>query len=198
MLVRSIRTKLGWLKRQILQQYYSFVKAEIINIQGIKLKLDRHISEPVRKVIYHGDYEKQEFRILRSRLNPDDVVMEVGSGLGFLSTYCAKKIGSDKVFTYEANPDLEPHIRNTYKINNVNPTLEICLVGDTNGESDFYQSKDFWWSSAVRHDENGTKIKVPMKAFNQEVQRINPTFLLIDIEGGEYELVQNADFYNVK
>jgi hypothetical protein len=83
-------------------------------------------------------------------------------------------------------------------INNVNPTLEICLVGVNNGESDFYLSGDFWSSSAVHHDKDGRKIKIPVKAFNQEIKRINPTFLIVDVEGGEYELLQYADFYNVK
>ncbi len=36
--------------------------------------------------------------------------MELGAGLGFLSTYCAKIMGSDNVVTYEANPALEPYI----------------------------------------------------------------------------------------
>jgi hypothetical protein len=115
-IVSQMRTKLGWLKRQILYRYHSFVKTEIINIKGIKLQIDPYMSEPVQKVIYHGDYEKQEFRILQSQLNQNDVVMEVGTGLGLLSSFCAKKIGSKKVFSYEANPELEPYIRKTYQI----------------------------------------------------------------------------------
>jgi len=30
------------------------------------------------------------------------------------------------------------------------------------------------------------------------VQKINPTFLIIDIEGGEDELLKYADFHNVR
>ncbi len=41
-------------------------------------------------------------------------------------------------------------------------------------------------------------IQIPVKSFNQEIAKINPSFLIIDIEGGEFDLIQNANFGNVK
>lgn len=35
-------------------------------------------------------------------------------------------------------------------------------------------------------------------SFNEKIRKINPTFLLVDIEGGEYELVKYADFHTLK
>lgn len=195
---KEIRTKLGWVKRKFFQAYYGLLSPQIITIRGIRLQLGSHISETIRDVIYRGDYEGPELRIARSKLHPDDVVMEIGAGLGFLSTYCAKQIGDNKVFTYEANPQLEPHILQTYKLNRVNPTLEICLVGEGNGEKDFFLSKDFWQSSTILPAKSSKKVTVPVKDFNQEIHRINPTFLIIDIEEGEYDLLHYADFHNVR
>lgn len=197
-LKKQIRTTLGGLKRTLLQTYHRSTSPKIIAIKGIWLQLGSHISETIKDVIYRGDYEGPELRIVRSKLCPDDVVMEIGSGLGFLSTYCAQKIGNDKVFTYEANPQLEAHIRQTYQLNHVNPRLEICLVGEGDGEQDFFLSNDFWQSSITSHDENARKITVPVKDFNQEIFRVDPTFLIIDIEGGEYDLLHHADFFNVR
>lgn len=195
---KQLRTTLGWIKRKFLKTYYGLLQPRIITIKGLRLELGSHISETIKDVIYQGDYEGPELRIVRSKLHPDDVVMELGTGLGFLSTYCAQKIGDDKVFTYEANPQLEFHIRQTYKHNRVNPRLEICLVGEGNDEKDFFLSDSFWQSSTILHNADARKITVPVKDFNQEIHRINPTFLIIDIEGGEYDLVQYADFFNVR
>lgn len=194
----NLRSIVGGIKRWILQGYYSATKPEVIQIYGIKLRLGDHISESIKEVIYRGDYEGPELQIVRTQLRQDDVVMEVGTGLGFLSTFCAKQIGNEKVFTYEANLELEERIKENYALNNVNPNLEICLIGERDGEQEFYIDKDFWTSSAVRHGDDVRKIKIPMKSFDQEIQRINPTFLIIDIEGGEYDLVQYANFHNVK
>jgi FkbM family methyltransferase len=96
-------------------------------------------------------YEYWELQILKSSLKPTDTVMEIGTGLGLLSAYCAKRIGSDRVFTYEGNPEQEQHIRRTYALNQVCPILDICLVGREVGEQKFYVSNDFWDASTVQH-----------------------------------------------
>jgi FkbM family methyltransferase len=124
--------------------------------------------------------------------------MELGTGLGLLSTFCAKKLGNEQVFTYEANPQLEPIIQQNYALNKVSPHLEICMLGSQPGQEDFYLSDNLWDSSNIQYCENLQPIQVTVKAFNDEIKRINPSFLIMDIEGGEYELCQYADFHNVK
>jgi hypothetical protein len=57
---------------------------------------------------------------------------------------------------------------------------------------------DFYSSSPIQSNSKSKSVTVKAKSFNEEIRRINPTFLIIDIEGGEYELSQYADFYNVK
>ncbi len=37
-----------------------------------------------------------------------------------------------------------------------------------------------------------------MKALNAEIQQVNPTFLIMDIEGGEYEVFKHIDFHNIR
>jgi FkbM family methyltransferase len=192
------RCKYGWIKSQFLKRYHTLRKSSIVNLGGIKIKLNPYISENIRDYIYLGDYEGYELNLLRKVLQKDDVVLEIGTGLGLLSSFCAKSLGNNSVFTYEANPELEPHIRENYKINGVNPSLEICLIGELNGEADFYLKQDFWSSSVIPRGSDVKVLKVPVKSFNQEIFRINPTLLIIDIEGGEYELVKYANFHNVR
>lgn len=47
-------------------------------------------------------------------------------------------------------------------------------------------------------EQGARPIEVPICSFNQMIREINPSFLILDIEGGEYELVQYADFHQVK
>jgi FkbM family methyltransferase len=169
-----------------------------VNIDGIQIPIDTHISEIIRKAMYLGEYENNEMKAIKSHLLPNDIVMELGTGIGFISSYCAKTVGSERVFTYEANPRLEIPIKETYRLNNISPQLEICILGEEEGEQTFYIGKNFWSCSTIPCDEETTTVQVKVKSFNREIQKINPNFLIIDIEGGEYELFKYADLYQVQ
>lgn len=176
----------------------NFVRPSVVDVEGIKIKIPLLASNVIRSALFEGYYEASELQIVMNRLSQDDIVMEIGAGLGLLSTYCAKQIGNDKVFTFEANPALKQPIKTNYALNQVNPKLEIGLVGAQAGFSTFYVNNDFWGSSIINTAENTKPIKIPVISFNEKIREINPTFLLIDIEGGEYELLKYADFHNVK
>ncbi|NQU95324.1 MAG: FkbM family methyltransferase [Candidatus Omnitrophica bacterium] len=167
---------------------------------GIKIYIDRLLPRNMRRILYTGYYELSELAILEAYLGPDDVVMEIGAGIGFLSSYCAKQIGSDKVFAYEGNSFLKSYILKTYKLNGVSPRSEHCLVGEEDGEMEFFIMRDFRLSSTIEHSPERCirKIKVPMKSFNREVAKNKPTFLILDVEGGEYDLIKSANFGSIK
>jgi FkbM family methyltransferase len=179
---------------------YRAIAGAVAEVEGIKLQMGPHISTKVQNAIYGGKYEEEEVQILKSHLSDDDIIMELGTGLGLVSSYCAKHADSKNVFTFEANPSLEAHIRQNFELNNVSPSLQICLLGEEEGEQNFYLMKDFWSSSTERSDKDKLReiVKIPVKSFNKEIQRIDPTFLILDIEGGEYDLFQYATLHNVQ
>jgi FkbM family methyltransferase len=174
------------------------VQPKIVEIEGVKIKIPQFASDVIRNAIYKNSYEAMELQIVKSKLSRDDVVMEVGIGLGLLSAYSAKRIGSDKVFTFEANPALEQAIKDNYTLNQVSPKLEMCLVGKQAGFTTFYVGDNFWSSSIFDKPKGAKPITVPVVSFNERVRDINPTFLFVDIEGGEHELVEYSDFYNIR
>ena len=195
--IKKLNQKVRSAKKRI-QIEYRMWRQPVVEIEGIKVPVGRHMNEVIQNFVYSGEYEKPELELVKSHLLPNDIVMEVGAGVGLVSSYCAKEIGSERVFAYEANPVLEQHIRNTYKLNNVAPTLEICLIGEQIGEQIFYAADAFWISSAIQPEGQAKAIKVPVKSFNQEVRRINPSFLIMDIEGGEYEILNSPDLHNIQ
>jgi FkbM family methyltransferase len=154
------------------------------------------VSPGIAREIYFGDYEAKEIEIISRRLAVEDVVFEVGAGLGYLSAYCAKRTGSDKVFTYEANPELIPLIRETHARNKVAPMLINALLATGDGEREFHVEDDFWASSA--HRLGGRSITVRQLDLNSELARVRPTFLIVDIEGGEAEFFAGADLETVQ
>lgn len=171
----------------------------IANISGIKIRINSSMDYELREALLNGSYESPELKTIKSKLTKNDRVMEIGTCLGCISSYCAKEIGSENVFTFEANPSLEPRIKDTYAMNKVSPTISFCLLSDKEGESEFFvEEKKLWSSSTIQRSESAKPITIPTRPLNEEIRKIDPTFLIIDIEGGEYELFKVIEFHNIK
>jgi FkbM family methyltransferase len=161
--------------------------------KGISLPT-RHplISPGIQKKIYFGEYEAKESDIVDKRLESDDVVMEVGAGIGYLSALCAKRIGSDRVHAYEANPAMMDVIAATYQRNGVKPRSVNAMMGRGSGVCTLHVEEEFWASSTIVGSARAKQIEVPQIDLNDEFDRIRPSFLIIDIEGGEIDFFKYA------
>lgn len=182
----------GWLAYR-----YRVARRSVITIEGVRIRIGRHMSRRVERALSKGGYEREELRLIGAVLSPADVVLEVGAGLGLVSSYCAKRIGSDRVFAYEADPELEPCIRETYQLNGVKPTLEMCAVTAQAGRVTLYRDKHFVSSSVVRRRVGSRPVEVPGRALNYVVEQVRPTLLVIDAEGAERDLFEAANLPTV-
>jgi FkbM family methyltransferase len=173
-------TRLAWQRRS----------RSHVDLGGVRLGVGAHLSPVIQRAIYGGYYEAPELSCLQRALKSSDVVLELGTGLGLLAAFCARRVGSAPVFTFEANPTLRPLIEETFRLNGVAPTLETVMLGPGSGRRAFYVERDFWRSSTVRGSRPVQEVDVPVWAFNGELERRRPTALIIDIEGGEAELIE--------
>ena len=162
----------------------------VVELGSVRLRIGSHLSPAILRAIYRGYYEAPELACLQRALTPSDVVLELGTGLGFLAAFCARRVGSDRVFTFEANPGLRPLIEETFRLNGVAPRLESVMLGPARGRHAFYVERDFWISSTRRGPRPVEVLDVPVWALNEELERRHPTVLIIDIEGGEVELIE--------
>lgn len=183
---------------QLKSRLKQLIQPKTVEIEGVRLKVPSLASAVIREAIYQGSYEATELRLVKARLREDDVVMEIGTGLGLLSAYCAQRIGNDRVFTFEANPELEQPIRENYRLNKVSPNLKMNLVGKQAGWETLYVGDNFWSSSIFDKPQGAKPVLVPAVSFNETVRAIDPSFLIVDIEGGEINLVEYADFHNIR
>jgi FkbM family methyltransferase len=189
---RSLRKLSNWLI-----YHYRIGTRPIVTIEGVRIRVGRHMSRRVEQAISKGGYERDELRLIALVLSPSDVVLEVGAGLGVVSAYCAKRLGSNRVFAFEANPDLEPRIRETYALNGVEPTLEMCAIRATAGRVTLYRTKHVFSSSIIKRNAAAIPIEVPGKALSYVVEKFRPTLLIVDVEGAEGELFDRAQLPGV-
>jgi len=189
---RSLRKLSNWLIYQ-----YRITLRPIVSIEGVRIRVGPHMSRRVEQAISRGGYERDELRLIGMVLSPSDVVLEVGAGLGVVSAFCAKRLGSSQVFAFEANPDLEPRIRETYALNSVEPTLEMCAIRANAGRVTLYRTNHLFSSSLIQHNPAALPIEVPGKALSYVVEKIRPTLLIVDVEGAEGELFDRAQLPGV-
>ena len=182
-------------------QYKSRKPTTWKNLNGIELNTGHPlVPRAVCEYIFKGIYEIDEHQIIAETLTQDDTVLELGSGIGYNSIHCAR-ISRNKVTTFEANPALIPLIRLHMERNNV--VLDVrnaILVSSENPGVDiaFNIAEEFWYSSVKPEPGSAITghINVPSVSIDEVIREVKPTFLLVDIEGGEEEFFQNCDFLN--
>ncbi|HEV7436852.1 MAG TPA: FkbM family methyltransferase [Pseudorhizobium sp.] len=174
----------------------------VLECRGVKFPEDeRFISQRVRESITAGRYESKEATQVEKLLKEGDRVLEIGSGLGFISTIAGRDPKTEDVLCYEADPRLIPYIQSVHELNGVSKATvrNAALTSDlSQKELTFYVRKDFWGSSFSKNaGEYQSTAIVPCQSFNEVVQSFRPTFVVCDIEGAELDLFFNASLYGV-
>lgn len=169
-------------------------RPKVIKNNGVKINAGEHISKNIMNFIYSGAYEGEEVAILMKALKSTDKVLEIGSGLGFLTVFCAKRIGSENVVAYEANPLLIDKIKENFSLNNVDLDIRNAILSDADSEIDLFIEDSFWSSSTVRRSDEAKVVRVKTKNINDILLDSRSNFLIIDIEGGEKQLIYKINF----
>lgn len=189
------------LKQWLRYQYRKLVRPRTVTNGGLKLYLGEHSRSSYARSIYRDSHEAEEREIVLRHLEPGDTVLECGAGLGAVTVLCCQRIGSDRVHTFEANAALEPVLRRTFELNRVAPQLEMKMVSLTGGEQPFFVSDRFVVSSRYQSSGKGDSKATTLDSVSiQElIARIQPTFLIMDIEGAEVDLAgEELDLGSVK
>lgn len=174
------------LRRRALAVYRRRARPQLISHHGIRLPLTDAVSEEMRATLYAGAYEEREYEVLSTLLGPSDRVLELGAGLGFITVLCARRCGSERVTSVEANPHLLSTLRTTFLCNGVSPRLVPGVVSAGGEPQTLFVNANFWSSST--HDRGGEPTRVPGVAFESLLAQYQPSVLVIDIEGGETAL----------
>lgn len=178
-------------------------KPEVVELSGVIIPIDEDtFSSKIINAIRSGGYEKQEASRLPVIIKEGDRVLEIGAGIGYISSLVARDPRVSTIRVYEANPKLIPIILNVHKINNID-NVEVfngvLTNNNLNSKSKFYLRKDFWASSLEKDPwEYETTIDVPNVGFAYEIETFQPTLIICDIEGGELNLFTNRDLGSVE
>lgn len=180
----------------------TLAKKDVVSVHGVKIAVDETaISPNIMQALTSGSYESVEARQLDGIVQKGERVVELGGGLGFISSKIGLLGRAESITVYEANPDLIPLIERTHALNGVKAeTLNAVVAPRASAPTmPFYVRRDFW-ASSLSPDPYGYEraIDVPVVDFDAMLRARRPTMLVVDIEGGEEMLFQDIALTGVR
>lgn len=175
---------------------------EILETQGVKIPLNKDfITTKIERSIRKNRYELDEVTGTPKFIEKDDRVIELGAGIGFISTFLATQLGNSKILCVEADPQLCEFIETVHKLNGVEGIKVRNCVGlndaGTEGSMKFYVREQFW-SSSLDDDEPYEKmVDVPSVKLTSLIKDFEANTLIVDIEGGEKDLFSPTDLTGI-
>jgi FkbM family methyltransferase len=160
------------------------------------------INRSTFKYMMTGNYEVAERRLLAYMVEAGhicrgDLVLEAGGGLGVLTMKIADIVGDDSIVVFEANPRTASALQVNLALNEHAIKVEIrALVADANAEvalADLIDANAGFGSCSTHRVESGVStITVPAETLVDALRRIDPTVLVIDVEGAEHDLLASV------
>lgn len=180
-------------REQFYRARYRFLGKNIVSHHRIKIMLDPDVlHDTVISSLQRGVYEEAEEYIVRRHLPVDVDVIELGSGLGFVSCVADDVIDDEKEHVVlEPNPKIVPILEQTKDLNDAEFTIIEKAYGTVSDTVSLFIYKYFWGTSTRAKRDPVRTIQVPtvnLRSLCQEYD-IGKFSLILDIEGGEFDLI---------
>jgi FkbM family methyltransferase len=158
------------------------------------------ITPAIRAAILAGRFEAEEASQIPSIVRPGDRVLEIGAGIGFISTLISRQRRVAQVIAVEANPHLIGYMERLHAANRVRKVRRVnaVLTNEARASATFYLRRDFWMGSLAAGPNPfvGT-VEVPTMSLDGLLREDGIDLVVCDVEGAETVLFQGADLSGV-
>ena len=178
------------------------VAPRFIAMHGLRISTGRvdgadPVPTGVLRALRRGDYEQDECMVVQTTLRPDDRVLEVGAGIGVVTALCCRIAGDGNVTVYEANPGLASRLKHTCASNGFAPKINMRPVAAESGPIAFRVGDNFLSSSLVDRPNLTREIVTEADSFTAVLAEVQPTFLVMDVEGAETSILASTDDFGM-
>lgn len=185
--------------RNLLLHWRRLRNIKEVYIYGVKIRTVRgEIPRTIQSMLYKGVYESHECDLIKRSLQHTDRVLEIGAGIGLVSLVATRICGEGRVLSCEANPEMESIIRENYRLNGWQANLRMCAVTSDGREMMLFRNDNVLSSSAFDRGLAGDEVTVKSCALDDLIDAYDPSFMIMDVEGMEIELLHNSDLSRVR
>lgn len=140
-----------------------------------------------------------QIEFFEANFKPSDVLWDIGSHYGHYSIFCASVAkGSNQIFSFEPDPVAREIQLKNVSLNHLDTRIKVfdIAVSDKEGVLQFKSNKGDSTSSIVKNmkDSDSDIITVPSNTIDNLLNKFPaPTFVKIDTEGAEIDILSAAD-----
>ena len=188
--------------RSIIWRYRLWTWGDELRVGSKTVRRFAFLDRNSLRAIALGNYEKAERELIAMMqeaglIRPGDRVIEAGGGLGVIAMHVADIVGDAAVFVFEPDPDTRAGLRENLRRNGHDIHVEdAALVAGDERTVAFSVGHHFYARGTHRRSDH--VITVPAESISHAIARLDPTILVLDVEGAEADLVCSVDnFRNV-
>lgn len=170
-------------------------------VHGVNVPIwPSEVSGEIWDALISGSYEAKEARWISRAIRRGDRVLELGTGLGIITSLIAA-IEGVQVWSFEANPDTAKLAKRVVDANcgdNVQVMNGMLAAGPPQ-EFLFYMRPDLWMSSTIAGQGPYEHVlKITSSDVDAFVRRHGINAMVMDIEGAELDLLQEAELPGIE
>jgi FkbM family methyltransferase len=176
--------------------------APALRLRGVVVPDDPRVITPaIRAAILTGRFEAEESDAVPRIVRPGDVALEIGAGIGFISTLLAREPAVRRVIAVEANPRLIDYMARLHSLNGaegVERLNAVLTTGPAPATATFYVREDFWMGSlSPGPNPYRETVEAPTRDLDGLLRAEGVSLIVCDAEGAEATLFEGADLGGV-
>ncbi len=181
---------------------------QIADLDGFHIFVDEQAyGTHVKHALLSGGYEGTERALVKQFLRPGDRVLEIGTAVGVVAMTAARQIGAENILTFDANPEIVVDAQANFKRNGLEAidsrvgVLACRRHFKPDQRMDFFIANEFWASRLGARPDSGDIVKsvsVPVVCLEAVIAAHRANVLVCDIEGGEVNLLTDADLFGIR
>ncbi|CAN7708807.1 class I SAM-dependent methyltransferase [Phyllobacterium sp. LjRoot231] len=172
-----------------------------LNVHGLEVPVSQSdVPAAIWSSLIDDSYRANAANLVVKTVQPNDRVLELGTGLGII---CSLLAGSDgvQVWSFEANPEVASLAERVIRANNRTNVIVaqgLPMPGPSR-QITYYARAETWMSSFAK--EHGPYAKAHSFSsidVNDFIQQHNINFIVMNIGGAELEFVKHAHLKNIE
>jgi len=172
----------------------------IFCLHGINVPIEqRDVSPIIWQALMDGSYESKEAKQVPSCLRPGDRILELGAGIGVITTLMAK-VPNVQIWSFDANPSTIELARLVAEANGISNAVfkhGLLSPGAPNVHT-FYVRRDFWMSSLSEiQGPYETTLQITSTNIDMFLTENSINVLVMDVEGAERDILKLASLETI-
>ncbi len=165
-----------------------------VALHGFRLSVASTLDAHTKRMLYRGRYQRRKVRQLASKVEPNDVFLDLGAGLGLTALFASSMVGQEHVVAVEADPSAITLALGNFAANGcVIELIEAAAAAGDSKETDFFPNATFGASSCFPRAGGIEPIRVATLDLATLLTERRVTVANVDVVGAEHALLTGID-----